>query len=88
MFHKYVASVLSGCCVYLQWFQVFLQEFQTHILSVSSVFMRMLQVLHLDVLKVDRMLHLPPCFFVASHRCLFLGAGWASTAPPPLSRCW
>jgi len=23
MFHVYVASVLSGCCVYLQWFQVF-----------------------------------------------------------------
>ena len=31
-----------------------LQVFQTHVSSVSSVFFCMLQVLHLDVLKVDR----------------------------------
>ena len=46
MFHTYVASVLSRCCVYLQWFS-----------SVSSIFRRMLQVLYLDVLKVDWVLH-------------------------------
>ena len=31
-----------------------------HVLSVSSVVRHMLQVLHLDVSKVDRVLHLPP----------------------------
>jgi hypothetical protein len=47
-FHTYDTSVLSGCCVCLQWFQVF----QIH---VSFVFSRMLQLLHLDVSKLDRM---------------------------------
>jgi hypothetical protein len=68
MFHTYVVSILSGC---LQWFfsvfQFFLQVFQAHVSSVSSVFRRMLhvssvssvfrrmlQVLHLDISKVDR----------------------------------
>jgi hypothetical protein len=41
-------------------FQVFLQIFQTHVLNVSFVFRRMLQVLYLDVLKLDRVLHLSP----------------------------
>jgi hypothetical protein len=49
----------------LQWFlsvfQVFLQVFQLHILSVSSA---ILQVFHLNVSKVDRVLHLPPCFML------------------------
>ena len=40
-------------------FQVFLQMFQMHVLNVSSVFRRMLQVLYLDVSKVDRVLHVP-----------------------------
>jgi len=30
-----------------------------HVLNVSSVFRRMLQVLYLDVSKVDRVLHVP-----------------------------
>jgi len=47
MFHTYVASVLSGCCVCLQCFS-------SVFASVSSIFRRMLQVLHLDVSKVDR----------------------------------
>jgi hypothetical protein len=34
------------------------QVFQTHILSVSFISFCMLQVLHLDVLKVDRMLYM------------------------------
>ena len=42
----------------MQWFssvfQVFSQVFQTHVSSVSSVFFCMLQVLHLNVSKVDR----------------------------------
>jgi hypothetical protein len=63
------------------------QVFYMHVSSVSSAFRRMLQVLHLDVSKVDWMLHLSPRFFAALHWCLFLDAGWASTAPPPLSRC-
>jgi hypothetical protein len=62
MFHQYVASVLSECCVCLHWFstvfQVFLQVFQKHVSSVPSAFKGMLQVLYLDVLKVDRVLYM------------------------------
>ena len=47
-------------------FQVFLQVFQMH---VSFVFRRMLQLLHLDVSKLDRVLHLSPRLFAASPQC-------------------
>jgi hypothetical protein len=55
-FQTYVASVfiwmLRMCCNGFQvFFHMFLQMFQTHVLSVSSVFFCMLQVLHLDVSK-------------------------------------
>jgi hypothetical protein len=53
---------LSGCCVcfamVFKCFQVFLRVFQTHVSSVSSVFRRTFQMLHLDVSKVDRVLHM------------------------------
>jgi hypothetical protein len=39
-------------------FQVFFQVFQTHISSVSSIFFFMLQMLYLDVSKVDWALHM------------------------------
>jgi hypothetical protein len=45
IFHTYVASVLCGCCVCFTWF--------SSVSRVSSTFRRMLQVLHLDVSKVD-----------------------------------
>jgi hypothetical protein len=61
----HVASVLSRCYyVYngSQVFQVFfLQVFRTHVSSVSSVNRYMLQVLYLDVSKVDRVLHTLQC---------------------------
>jgi hypothetical protein len=38
--------------------QVFLQMFQTHVTCVSSVFFRILQLLHLNVSKVYQMLHI------------------------------
>ena len=41
-------------------FHVFLQVFQMHVSSILSGFKRMLQVLHVNVLKVDQVLHLPP----------------------------
>jgi hypothetical protein len=37
---------------------VFSQVFQKHVLIVSTAFTRMLQLLYLDVSKVDRVLHL------------------------------
>jgi hypothetical protein len=63
MFHTYVTSVLSRCCIcFAMTFQVFLHVFQTHISSVFicllSVFRHMLQMFHLDVSKVDQMLHI------------------------------
>jgi len=41
-----------------EFFQVFLQVFQMHVSSVSSVFRRMLQMFHLNISKVDRVLHM------------------------------
>jgi hypothetical protein len=82
--------------VFKCFFQVFLQVFQMHVSSVSSTFGCMLQMLHLDILKVDRVLHLPPRFLlfhldVSSSgtglgiRCLhpLLDAGniWGGTGP-------
>ena len=75
MFHTYVANILFGCCVcfimVFKCFQVFLQVFRMYVSSISSAFRRMLQVLYLDVSKVDRLLHLPsrfllPCLGVSS----------------------
>ena len=63
MFRTYVASVLSGCCVcfaiVFKWFLGAFASVSDTFSSVSSVFRRMLQVLHLDVSKIDRVLHLP-----------------------------
>jgi hypothetical protein len=39
-------------------FKVFLQVFQMHVSSVLSVFFYILQVLYLDVLKINRVLHI------------------------------
>jgi hypothetical protein len=38
-------------------FECFLQVFQIHVSSVSSVFFCILQLLHMDVSKLDRVLH-------------------------------
>jgi hypothetical protein len=69
MFHTYVANILFGCCICLQWlqvyFQVFLQVYLTHVISISSIFIRMLQVLYLDVSKVERVSHLSPCLLLS-----------------------
>jgi len=68
----------------LQWFSsVFLQVFQKHVSSVSSTFRHMLQVLHLDVLKINQVLHLPRRFFYCLTSVFSLppGAGWASSVP-------
>ena len=61
-FIRMSASVSSGCCICLQWFsnvfQAFSQVFHTLVPSFSSVFFYMLQLLYLDVSKVDRVLHM------------------------------
>jgi hypothetical protein len=44
--------------------QVFLQVSQMHVSSVSFAFIGMLQVLHLNVSKVDRVLHLLSCLLL------------------------
>jgi hypothetical protein len=58
MFYLDVAYILQLFQVFF--FKVFLQVFLVHVSSVSSVFRRMLQVLYLDVSKIDQVLHLPP----------------------------
>jgi hypothetical protein len=56
---------LDVVCVWLQWFSkcfqvFFFQVFQKHVSSILTAFRRMLQLLYLDVSKVDWVLHLPP----------------------------
>jgi hypothetical protein len=95
-FRRTLQVCLFGCCIcftymlqvfyldvayILQWFSSVL-VFQMHVLSVSSAFRRMLQVLHLNVSKVDWVLHLPPGFFVASPRCLLLLPALVGHPPP------
>jgi hypothetical protein len=67
LFYLDVVYVLHG------FHQVFLQVFQMHVSSVSSSFIRMFQVLHLDVSKVDWVLYLASSSpMTASPRCLHL----------------
>jgi hypothetical protein len=72
----FIACVLSGCCICLQWFssvfRCFFQVFQKHVPSVLSAFRRMLQLLHLDASKANRMLHLSSSPSAASSRCVLL----------------
>jgi hypothetical protein len=56
-------------------FQVLLQVFQAHVSSVSSVYRRMLQMFHLDVSKVDRVLHMLQCRWWLSDSGLPQGFG-------------
>jgi hypothetical protein len=67
MLHAYVSSVSYVCCKCFIWMShmfamIFksgvLQVFHTHVLSISSVFSCMLQLLHLNVSKVDQVLHM------------------------------
>ena len=50
-------------------FQVFLQVFQTYVSNVLFVFKRMLQLLYLDILKLDQVLHLPFRLSAVSPQC-------------------
>ena len=59
----YVSHIRCMCFIWMfaygcNVFQVFFQVFQKHVSSVSTTFRRMLQLLYLDVSKVDRVLHL------------------------------
>ena len=79
MFYLDVAYVFAMVSIV---FHMFLQVFQMHVSSILSGFKRMLQVLHVNVLKVDRVLHLPP-------RLLLPRLGVSSSAAFSLSyRCW
>ena len=64
MFHTYVTSVLSGCCICLQWFLSIFRCFCNYfrlMFQVLHLFRCMLQVLHLNILKIDRVLHILQC---------------------------
>ena len=88
MFHTYVVSVfilmLRKFAMVFKCSQMFLQVFQTHVSSVSSIFRRILQVLHLDVLKVGRVLHLPPRFLLSRLDVSSSVVGLGIRCPPPL----
>jgi hypothetical protein len=70
--HKCVASVLSRCCIYLQWLSSIFQVFQICYKSFSC-FGRILQVFRLDVAKVDMGLYM---------------LQWNPPATATCSSCW
>jgi hypothetical protein len=87
-FHTYVTSVFIWIlCMLCNGFQVFsicfLSVSEACFSSVSSAFKRMLQVLHLDASKVNRVLRLPRLFSIASPQCLLLLRAPAGHPPPP-----
>jgi hypothetical protein len=59
---RFIWMFAYGCNGFQVFSGVFFQVFQKHILSVSTAFRHMLQLLYLDVSKVDWVLHLssPP----------------------------
>ena len=87
VFHMYVCK----CFIWmLQWvpnvFQVFSQVFHTLVSSVSFVFFCMLQLLHMDVSKVDRVLHMGCAWEAAgalAHKPDALGARSLAERVPP-----
>ena len=78
VFYFDVAYVYNG----FKCFSGVLQVFQKH---VSFVFRRMLQLLHLDVSKLDQVLYLPPRISTVSPRCQARedrgGPHWRGQAP-------
>jgi hypothetical protein len=58
MFHIYVASILSECCIYLQMTFKCSANVLDVFASVSAVFGRMLQVFHMNVVKVYLVLYM------------------------------
>jgi hypothetical protein len=58
LFHSYVASVLYGCCIYLQGHFKCFASVSGGCFMCFSRFGRMLQMFYLDVAKVDMVLHM------------------------------
>ena len=78
MLQVFYLDIVYVFTMFFKCFHVFLQVFQMHVLSILSGFKRML---HVNVLKVDRVLHLPP-------RLLLPRLGVSSSAAFSLSyRC-
>jgi hypothetical protein len=96
MFRTHVASVFSGWMVFKCFSGVFLQVFQTYISSVSSIFRRMLQVLHLDISKVDRGVGHEMCLgsvrgrerSLHEHVVQVIGPMWARETLARVGACW
>jgi hypothetical protein len=65
MFHTYISSVLSECCICLQWFfsvfRCFCNCLRLMVQVFHRSFERMLQVLHMNVSKIDRVLRMLQC---------------------------
>jgi hypothetical protein len=58
MLQVFYLNVVYVCNGFQVFFHVFLQVFHRHVSSALSIFRRIFQMLHLDVSKVDRVLHM------------------------------
>jgi hypothetical protein len=73
----YVSHISCMCFIWmLQWFSSIFFMCLRSISSVSTAFRRMLQLLYLNVLRVDRVLHLSSPPSTASSRCVLLVPAW------------
>jgi hypothetical protein len=82
----YIPHICYKCFIWIlrmfyNVFHVFLQVFQMHVSSVSSAFRHML---HLDVSKVDQVLHLHLHFLLNSLGVSSSQGRLVSATPPPL----
>jgi hypothetical protein len=60
MLHMFFWMFVQGCNGFQVFSGVFFQVFQKYVSSVSTAFRRMLQLLYLDISKVDRVCGISP----------------------------
>jgi hypothetical protein len=80
--HVFYSGVVYGCNGFQVCFRCVFQVFHKHVLSISTVFRRMLQPLYFDVSKIDQMLHLSSSYLLLhrlyrSRQGIHMNDGWA-----------
>jgi hypothetical protein len=85
MLHVFYSDVAYGCSGFQVCFMCIFQVFYKYVLSVSTVFRRMLQPLYLDVSKVDWVLYLSSSHHLLhrlsrSRQGIHTNEGWAMGA--------
>jgi hypothetical protein len=81
MFHTYVASVYLDVCIYLQWLSIVFSSVLDAYFECFICLFYTLQVLHLDVLKVDRVLYMGCTWKAGGARAVLVRATLGQRGP-------